>query len=170
MARRNDTSEIGDLAETEAIRLLELRGWSATNLNAERRNTRLYDLRAVRGDRQVMVSVKHARAKRHIRLGNPRVFRDLRDEDALIIFLPPAAQQETNIGAGGYEVWVVPGSERHAALAAHLHYYGGDPEIAFAQSSMMIKDKIDRAGGRSISGAVFHAWRLAYRDAWSLFD
>lgn len=170
MVRRNDTSEVGDLAEAEAIRLLEARGWSATNLNSIQRNIRLYDLLAERGDRQVMVSVKHARAKRHIRLGNPRVFRDLRDQDALIIFLPPLGQQETNIGAGEYEVWVVPGSARHTPLAAHLHYYGGDPEIAFAQTSMMIKDKVDRPGGTSISGAAFHEWRSAYRDGWSLFD
>ncbi|WP_334162663.1 hypothetical protein [Phenylobacterium sp.] len=168
MARRNDTAAIGDLAEAEAARLLTELGWAVTNLNAVTRNHRLYDLKASREDREVMVSVKHARAKRHIRLGAPTVFRDLRDEDVIIIFMPPGGRQETDIAAGAYEVWVVPGSARHTALDAHLHYYGGDEALAASQNSMMIKDKIDRPGGRSISGAAFHAWRSAYRDGWTL--
>lgn len=169
MTRRNDTMMVGDLAEAEAERLLLLRGWTVTNLNAERRNTRLYDLRATKQGREILISVKHARAKRHIRLGAPSVFQDLRDEDYVIVFLPRVGAGETNLAAADYDVWVVPGEARHQAIAAHIHYYG-DSAVAFAQNSMMIKDKTDRAGGRSISGAVFRSWEARYRDAWDLLS
>jgi hypothetical protein len=167
MTRRNDTGSIGDQAEAEAIRLLELNGWTATNLNELSRNYRLYDLKAQKGDRGLMISVKHARAKRHVRLGNYRVLKDLRDADYMIIFLPVEGGSETDIRSSEYELWVVPGSARHQALSSHLQYYGGDEERACSHP-VMIKDKIDRPGGRSTSGAVFNAWRRTYRDAWHL--
>lgn len=169
MIRRKDTNLVGDQAEAEAARLLTERGWIVEDLNTITRNHRLYDLRATKGDRKVMISVKHARAKRQIRLGNINVFRDLRDEDVLIIFLPREDRRETDILAGNYEIWIVPGSARGAPLDAHLHYYGGDEKLA-ATHSMMIKDKKDRLGGRSISGAAFQAWRSRYINAWSLLD
>ncbi|MBJ7408879.1 MAG: hypothetical protein JHD15_00720 [Phenylobacterium sp.] len=167
--RRDDTATIGDLAEDHAIRLLQDRGWNVTDLNVETRNHRLYDLRAEKDGRQVMISVKHARAKREIRLGSLRVFRDLQDDDFIIIFLPRQKGAETDIERGDYELWLVPGSARHQAIHAHLQYYAMD-EARASGHPIMIKDKVDRPGGKSSSGKAFHTWQTAYRDAWHLLD
>lgn len=167
--RRLDTSQVGDEAEAEAERLLTERGWSVTNLNSIRRNHRLHDLEATKGDRTLRISVKHARAKRQVRLGNPNIFEELGDEDIVMIFMPPAQRMETDIAREVYELWIVPGHARNVPWRAHLHYYGGDEGVARSQTSMMIKDKADAVGGRSISGAAFREWSR-YKNNWSLLD
>lgn len=168
MSRRMDTSDVGDQGEALVASLLASKGWTVANLNDERRNTPLHDLRASKGDKSILISVKHARAKRHVRLGRPTMFRTLRDEDFVFIVLPRRGAGETNLVNGDFDLWIVPGSARHQALESHIHYYHNDLEVAFAQSNMMIKDKVDTPGGRSKSGAVFHAWERAYKDAWHM--
>jgi hypothetical protein len=158
---------VGDSGEMEAERLLTQRGWSVVNLNSVKRNHKLYDLTATKNGKTIRVSVKVARAKRNLRLGNPRIFQSLDDHDFIIAFLRKASGEEFGFPTS-CDVWIIPGVARHDALHAHLHYYGHDEAVAFQQSNMMVKDKMDREGGRSISGAVFKSWEEKYRNAWDL--
>jgi hypothetical protein len=74
---------------------------------------------------------------------------------------------QINISTNFYELWIIPGYARCVALKAHLRYQGDD-EIAAASynSPVMVKDKVDRPDGRSISGAAFNTLR-EYQNAWA---
>jgi hypothetical protein len=166
--RRNDTQSIGEQAETLAASLLRGRGFTVCNLNEERRNDELYDLRAVKKGNEILVSVKCARAKRELRLGSPRMLRKIRDDCVVMAFLPTEKDKEIEFSSGGYEVLVIPGRiARVGALAAHDHYAETHP--GSADHSVMVKDKVDR-NGRTRSGAVFKSWHERFLNAWDTFD
>ena len=100
-SRRNDTSSVGRLAEDFATSLLIDRGFSVMDLNAKRVNNPLYDLVAIKGQRNVKVSVKCARAKRELRLGAPHMVETLDDASVVMAFLPAAKGQEIRFETGG---------------------------------------------------------------------
>ena len=166
--RRNDTTDIGDQAEQLAATLLRERGFEVTNLNDVRANNPLYDLRAKKDGHTIQISVKCARAKRELRLGRPRMLRQLADDGVVMAFLPIAKGRDIDLTPGGYELWIIPGAAaRDDALAAHDHYARSHP--GSADHSVMVKDKLDRTPDTR-SGAVFHRWRDLYRDAWHVLD
>lgn len=151
-----------------AAGLLETRGYKVTNLNVARNNFPLYDLRAARDGRELLISVKCARAKRELRLGPPHRLRQLADDAVVLALLPISKGRDIVFEPGGYELWVIPGNvARDEALAAHEHYAQSHP--GSADHSVMVKDKVDRNPGTR-SGAVFASWRLRFRDAWHLLD
>jgi len=166
--RRNDTSSVGREAENLAAALLKQRGFAVRNLNDERVNNPLYDLVAMRDRCQIEVSVKCARAKRELRLGNPHMLRKLRDDTVLMAFLPVEKGREIELTQGGYELLIIPGgTARDEALAAHNHYAATHPRSI--NHPVMVKDKIDRNEGTR-SGAVFKSWRQRFLNAWDTFD
>ena len=168
--RRLDTRTVGDDGEAEAARLLTRRGWAVENLNDTVANHPLYDLRASKNGCTINISVKTARsANRHVRFGPYAVISQLADDAFIFVFLSPHKGTEIDIGTEAYELWIVPGHARHIAIDAHVHYHSGD-ELAAASSTspVMVKDKIDRSGGRSISGAAFNTLRNQYKDAWTV--
>jgi len=166
--RRIDTADIGNRAEQLATTLLRERGFEVVNLNELRANHPLYDLRAEKNGHTVRVSVKCARAKRELRLGSPRMLRQLADDAVVMAFLPIAKGRDIDLTPGGYELWIIPGAvARDEALAAHDHYAKSHP--GSADHSVMVKDKIDRSPDTR-SGAVFHRWCELYRNAWHLLD
>ena len=169
MARRNDTSKIGDAAEQEVDNLLSERGWIVTNLNEQKRNNPTYDLVALKGSFEIFISVKAARAKRQLRLGHPRSLSRVSDGSFIFVLIPQEKGEELNINAQKYELWIVPGHAREDALRVHNHYHRANPEKAFERGqTIMLKDKVDREGGRSISGSAFQRWRKLYKDAWHI--
>lgn len=88
----------------------------------------------------------------------------------MIALLPAAKDREINIDSDDFELWIVPSEAiLSEALAAHEFYWAGEPEKS-AANTIRIKDKIDRPGGRSRTGAVFTKWSTKYRDAWHLID
>lgn len=166
--RRTDTADTGLHAEHLAACLLETRGFAVTNLNELRTNFPLYDLRATRDGRELLISVKCARAKRALRLGPPHRLRELADDAIVMAFLPAAKGRDIALAPGGYELWIIPGRlARDGAIAAHEHYARSHP--GSADHSVMVKDKVDRNAGTR-SGAVFASWREGFRDAWHLLD
>src|SRR3546814_1512798 len=56
------------------------------------------------------------------------------------------------------------GIAKHEAIAVHNYYHSGNPNSRAARTTgPILKDKNDRVGGRSISGATFHKWRSEER-------
>lgn len=169
MARRNDTSRIGDAAEQEVENLLSEHGWIVKNLNERKRNNPTYDLVASKGSSEIFVSVKAARAKRHLRLGHPHSLSRVSDDSFIFALIPQKKGEELDIDSRKYELWIIPGHAREDALRVHNHYHRANPEKAFERGqTIMLKDKVDREGGRSISGSAFQRWRELYKDAWHI--
>ena len=170
--RRNDTADVGNAGELEVKALLEAHGWTVENLNEIKRNNPTYDLRAMSGEVALDISVKVARSRnRHLRLGSIASLQRLSEDSFIIALLPAERGKEIHIETKNYEVWIVPGTAKHEAIAVHTHYHCQYP---FSRTAMttgpILKDKVDRANGRSISGATFKKWRELYRDAWHLLD
>lgn len=166
--RRHDTISVGEAAEAEAARLLRERGYAVENLNASARNHMTYDLVATRNGVSTKISVKCARAKRDLSLGNPKSVLRLEPGTFMIAFLPSDKGRECSVSNGDYEVWIVPAEAIiEDALGAHAHYWAGEPE-KHESNTVRVKDKVDRPGGRSRAGQVFQSWSARYRDAWSL--
>ena len=169
MARRNDTSKVGDAAEQEVESLLSERGSIVKNLNEQKRNNPTYDLAASKGSSEIFISVKAARAKRQLRLGHPRSLSRASDESFIFVLIPQKKGEELDLDSRKYELWIVPGHAREDALRVHNHYHSANPEKAFERGqTIMLKDKVDREGGRSISGSAFQRWRKLYKDAWHI--
>jgi hypothetical protein len=167
MPRRLDTGAVGVEGEAEAERLLTQRGWAVENLNHRIVNYPMYDLRASKNGSIIYISVKTGRSSnRHVRLGSYKSLSQLADDAFIFMIIPVSKHVELDIPARQYELWIIPGHARHIALKAHLKYNHGD-ESAAASHSVMIKDKVDRLGGRSSSGAAFIALSK-YKDAWSV--
>ena len=164
--RRNDTTRIGDLGEAEALRLLNARGYSGSNLNDLRRNAWTYDLEITTVRGPVRISVKTARAKRDVSLGRPRSLNRLDDDTFVMILLPTSKKQEIQIEPGGYHLLIVPGHVvKDEALAAHYYYWGDEVEKA-EENTVRIKDEVNRPGSRSRAGHVFASWSERFLDAW----
>jgi hypothetical protein len=170
--RRSDTVQLGDAGEIEVAELLTLRGWVVKNLNETKKNNPTYDLQATQGQVCLDISVKVARSKnRHLRLGSVASLGRLTDEAFIIALLSIEKGREIDIPAKDYEVWIIPGIAKHEAIAVHNYYHSGNPNSRAARTTgPILKDKNDRVGGRSISGATFHKWRSLYKDAWHLLD
>jgi hypothetical protein len=165
---RSDTSIVGRAAEQLAASLLKEHGYNVRDLNAVRANNPLYDLVAITGRSEVAVSVKCARAKRELRLGSPKMLKQLRDDCVVMAFLPPRKGSEIQFSPKGYELLIIPGHvARDEALAAHNHYAATHPSSA--SHSVMVKDKVDR-NEFTRSGAVFKSWHERYLNAWDTFD
>ena len=161
--RRQDTQTIGRQAEDLAYRLLEERGFRVRNLNDERSNYRLYDLKATKNGRETRVSVKCARANRQFRLGPRERLAQLEDDCVVMVFLPTEKGREIDFDVG-YELLIIPGHIARAdAIAAHDHYVRTHP--GSAAHSVMVKDKVDRNEGTR-SGAVFKSWHERFLNAW----
>ena len=166
--RRSDTSMIGREAEDLASSLLSARGFAVRNLNDERNNYPLYDLVASKAGVEILISVKCARAKRELRLGNPHMLQQLADTSVVMAFLPAYKGKEIGFALGDYELMIIPGYiARDEALAAHQHYAIFHP--GSASHSVMVKDKVDRNEGTR-SGAVFMRWHQQFQDAWAILD
>lgn len=164
--RRNDTTRIGDLGEAEALRLLNARGYSGSNLNDLRRNAWTYDLEITTVRGPVRISVKTARAKRDVSLGRPRSLNRLNDDTFVMILLPTSKKQEIQIEPGGYHLLIVPGHVvKDEALAAHYYYWGDEVEKA-EENTVRIKDEVNRPGSRSRAGHVFASWSERFLNAW----
>src|SRR3546814_12807830 len=73
--------------------------------------------------------------------------------------------REIDIPAKDYEVWIIPGIAKHEAIAVHNYYHSGNPNSRAARTTgPILKDKNDRVGGSSISGATLHKWRSLYKE------
>ena len=166
--RRNDTQQVGQLAEELAKQLLLERGFAAIDLNECRRNYPTYDLLADKDGRTTRVSVKSARAARILRLGTATSVSRIDDDSVIMAFIPSAKGVEIDLRPGGYDLLIIPGGvAREDALAVHRHYVKTHP--GSANHSIMVKDKIDRNPG-TISGATFKSWHASYKDAWFVLE
>ena len=166
--RRQDTQSIGRQAETLAESLLRERGFKVRNLNEERSNNPLYDLIAVKNRNEIAISVKCARANRQLRVGSPRMLKQMRDDCVVMAFLPTEKGREIEFCPGGYDLLIIPGRiARDEGLELHKHYVKTHP--GSADHSVMVKDKVDRSE-RTRSGEVFKRWRDQYLDRWDTFD
>jgi len=139
-----------------------------SDLNAIQQNHPTYDLEAHRQGHRLKISVKCARAKRDLSLGSPASVRRLEPGSFVFAFLPPSKDREIDIATGAYALWIVPAvAVINDALAAHAHYWHKEPD-KLESNPIRVKDKADKPGGRSISGAVFADWSARFNNAWHL--
>jgi hypothetical protein len=166
--RRNDTAQVGEKGEAEALRLLKERGYVGRNLNEERSNHPTYDLEIDTVSGKVRISVKSARARRDIALGVPRSFARLADDAFLMILMPVDKRQEIHFDRFGYHLLILPGGvAKSEALEMHYEYWRCDTAAA-EKNTVRVKDEVNRPGSRSRAGEVFASWNRRFRDAWHL--
>lgn len=172
MASGSDSQLVGAMGETIVLYELMYRGWIPANVNAFVRNARNIDVIAIKGGRQVALSVKTSgpNSGTNFQLGgapNTPVFNRHSGAGAEFVCFVALSARESK----AYDVYVVPVAEAEARVQEADRHWRGRPKRDGSARKPGIRGI--RMTGRdtegNISAGFADKWAV-YRDGWDQLE